>query len=304
MTLDELEKKCVFRYRTMNKNTMNEVLNEEIWHSTIDGLNDPFEFPITLDWSNLKDCDNGVLVKYALHFKILPTNEMTAYFLDGMSDKVREIVVLNLDKLKSSLPEYYGGLFVACFSKNMRSPLMWSHYSDGMKGVCIAYDRSRLEESEQYDLHPVQYNETPLKLDYTHLHMVDAVDEFKYFDFVNNEHSLAKGFLVRLLSYDYLYQKHKRWSYEYELRNIIDPNNSRSNPKFGHAISRPKGAISAIIIGSKMKKIHINMVNKYCDFHDIPIYVASPKFDDYSVKIKLYNKSIHGISPLRGAAYD
>ncbi|MCF5874523.1 hypothetical protein [Aeromonas veronii] len=69
MQLEEVLEKCVFRYRAMNKNTMKEVLNSTIWHSTIEGLNDPFEFPISLDWKELEKKDAETLTKYALFFR-------------------------------------------------------------------------------------------------------------------------------------------------------------------------------------------------------------------------------------------
>jgi hypothetical protein len=286
MTINELEEKCVFRYRAMNKNTMKEVLNTEIWHSTIDNLNDPFEFPIHLDWSELKKSDASTLTKYAQHFSILSNDEITYYIINNQLDKIRNIIIDNLEKLQMSLPEYYSGLFVACFSGNMKSPLMWSHYSDGMKGLCIAYNRNHLESSELFKLFPIEYNQNPIKFNYSDLTMIPVMNEFKYYDYEKNEESVGKGSLVRLTSYKYLYQKHERWGYEEEMRNIIDPNSKRSNPKNGGLIAYPKGAVSAVIVGSKMKKTHKKMVVSYCAKNGIPVYVASPNLSDYTVKIQ------------------
>ncbi|WP_305846033.1 hypothetical protein [Photobacterium kishitanii] len=38
-------KNCLFRYRSYNEFTLKEILYNELWHSTVKGLNDPFEFP-------------------------------------------------------------------------------------------------------------------------------------------------------------------------------------------------------------------------------------------------------------------
>jgi len=270
----------------MSKNTMKEVLNSEIWHSTIDKLNDPFEFPITLDWSELKDCDDGALVKCVKHFSILPQDEIIHYILNNQSDTIRNIVINNLEKFKLSLPEYYGGLYVACFSSNINSPLMWSHYSDGMRGLCIAYNRDHLEKSELFDLYPVEYNQSPIKFKYTDLKVIQVMNEMPFYDYEKNEESVWEGYLARLTSYDYLYQKHDRWGYEGEMRNIIDPNAKKSNSKIGDLITYPKESVSAIIIGSKMNKIHKKMVVKYCEKNGITVYIASPNLSDYTVQIE------------------
>jgi hypothetical protein len=286
MTLNELEEKCVFRYRAMSKNTMKEVLNSEIWHSTIDKLNDPFEFPITLDWSELKDCDVGELVKCAKHLSILPKDEIIYYILNHQLDTIRKIVINNLDKLKSSLPEYYSGLYVACFSRTLNSPLMWSHYSDGMRGLCIAYNRDHIEKSDLFNLHSVEYNQSPIKFKYTDLKMIQVMDPVPFYDSENNEDSIGQGYLTRLKSFDYLYQKHDHWAYEGEMRNIIDPNAKKSNPTIGGLIKYPKESVSAIIIGSKMSEIYKKMVVKYCGKNSITVYVASPNLSDYTVQVK------------------
>ncbi len=286
MTLNELEEKCVFRYREMNKNTINEVLNAKIWHSTVDKLNDPFEFPVTLDWSELNTNDVSILTKYAQHFSIIPNDDIIQYILNKQIKKIRNILIFNLEKLKISLPEYYGSLFVASFSKNIKSSLMWSHYSDGMKGLCIAYDRDHLESSELFKLYPIEYNQNPIKINYFDLTMLPVMNGFQYYCYEKNELSVGQGYLVRLASLESLYQKHACWDYEEELRNIIDPNTNKSNPKHGDLVTYTKGAVSAIIIGSKMKKVHKKMVVRYCAKNDIPVYVASPNLIDYTVKIQ------------------
>lgn len=285
MQLEEVLEKCVFRYRAMNKNTMKEVLNSTIWHSTIEGLNDPFEFPISLDWKELEKKDAETLTKYALFFSILPQDEIIHYIVNNDLETMYNIIKSNLDKFKVSLPEYCGSLIVSCFSEKHDSPLMWSHYSDGMKGLCIAYDKEKLESSSLFKLYPVEYNLNPIQFDYKDLKLIRAVDDFKYYDYEKNIKSIGSGFFARLKSYQYLYQKHKRWEYESELRNIIDPDASKSNPKKGELIDYPREAVRGIIIGSKMSNIHKRLVRKYCTMNDIPIFLAKPNFEDYSVHI-------------------
>ena len=49
-------------------------------------------------------------------------------------------------ELENQLDELRKKLLVACFTEENNSPLMWAHYSNSHKGLCIEYDLSRLPE--------------------------------------------------------------------------------------------------------------------------------------------------------------
>ena len=61
-------------------------------------------------------------------------------------------------EMKHRLHEKYG---VLCFSKDWSNPLLWSHYSDKHRGLCLGFD---IEDSEAQD---VEYVEKPLKMRFT-----------------------------------------------------------------------------------------------------------------------------------------
>lgn len=85
---------------------------------------------------------------------------------------------------------------VCCFSTDNESELMWSHYADGMKGICVGYDFD-----DEVILSPVAYD-----------------DELKYFDIdevvsimtnpnVHEDSFFHDVYRVRI-------SKSKNWSYE------------------------------------------------------------------------------------------
>ena len=49
---------------------------------------------------------------------------------------------------------------VACFTENNIFPLMWSHYADSHKGLCLEYDLTRLPKGYRYGILPVIYSDT------------------------------------------------------------------------------------------------------------------------------------------------
>lgn len=287
MSLSEVEDSCLFRYRHFNKNTVKEILNKEIWHSDVNNLNDPFEFPIILDWSEIDRKDKSLLTKYAMHFDFLPLDEITYYCLNDKLDLLHSIINDNLHGASLAMKEYYESLYVCCFSKSLRDPLMWSHYSDGMKGLCIAYDKNILKGTNEYkNLNPVVYNKKPIEFLFKDFRADKISSEFKYYDEVHKENRIAEPRLIRLNTFEHLYQKHERWAYEGEVRNIVDLDIPRSKRKDGALVKYPSDAIKAILVGCKMKETKIKMIYKYCYYNKISLYIVSPDKRDYSILIK------------------
>ncbi len=283
MTLTELKETCIFRYRNFNKNTRREVVNSEMWHSNIDGLNDPFEFPIVVNWDKkLHSKDKDTLAHYALKYNFLSSLELSKMLIDHKNygvDSIYRIIIENLERLVIGLNDYINNLLVCCFSKNMESPLMWSHYADGMRGVCIAYNRKSIENHENFNLLPVVYNTHPIKFNEDDIKTIKVIDEFKSFDFKNSEPILTDGRLIRLKSQKYFFQKHINWEYEGEVRNIVDLNKRRN----GQLVSFPKSAINAIIIGYKISEHNANRILKFCKKNHLSMFVAYPDKSNYKV---------------------
>ena len=105
-----------------------------------------------------------------------------------------------------------------CFSKghnrNLCKSLMWSHYADGLRGFCLAFDEdilldslSLLNEESIIVLNPVEYS--------------NSVPVFNIYDHIDNylkgetEHHFADEFYFQVRS-----MKANSWKYELEYRAI------------------------------------------------------------------------------------
>lgn len=64
----------IFRFRSDNINTINELVNNVIWHSKVGGLNDPFEMFFNLDVSALKDLEKRDIAALIQKTKFLEKN--------------------------------------------------------------------------------------------------------------------------------------------------------------------------------------------------------------------------------------
>lgn len=52
---------------------------------------------------------------------------------------------------------------LVCFCGNWESPLMWAHYADGQKGLCLGFDIPDPDRGEDSDIMRVRYIGYPLK---------------------------------------------------------------------------------------------------------------------------------------------
>ena len=56
--------------------------------------------------------------------------------------------------------------YCLCLSENNSSVLMWSHYADNHKGICIEYDFESIKNNKliYYSLFPVNYTAKPIDI--------------------------------------------------------------------------------------------------------------------------------------------
>lgn len=85
-------------------------------------------------------------------------------------------------------------LFLKSFSYAKDSNLMWSHYGDAHKGICIGYDFSKASREVRRHLYPVQYSDTR-------------------FSFMDAERIASHPFLLLRKSTDWKYEKEFRLIY-------------------------------------------------------------------------------------------
>jgi hypothetical protein len=100
--------------------------------------------------------------------------------------------------LTQTIASFRGNTGLLCFSRNWDNLLLWSHYGESHKGICLGFDIPQTESREGYDME-VNYQTNLLK--------VDRPEDVNL-DFMNKV----------------LRTKHECWSYEEELRIFVGLN--------------------------------------------------------------------------------
>jgi hypothetical protein len=140
-------------------------------------------------------------VKLSLFPDLNDPFELKPYVL---ADKLLRRVNLALER------QYFGKKGILCFSDNWQSPVMWAHYADKHKGVCLGFDIGELNGEPL--AYPVSYSAERLQFQIDQEKDLLGIDE-RY---------------VRAL----LYTKAQQWSYEREYR--IVANLELRDEKTGH----------------------------------------------------------------------
>ena len=133
----------IFKFRAINKRLMVSLINGELYFSQPSCLNDPFDCRVDV----LKALDNAILQSSS-------SSQDTLTKLRGMQGF--------FEKVQADTAQ----VGVCSFSLELNNPLMWSHYADEHRGVCLMY---RFPETYFYDtqdrilgIDRVEYGTSPL----------------------------------------------------------------------------------------------------------------------------------------------
>ena len=265
----------LFKFRNVNKFTLESIANNEIWFANIDSLNDPFE----LFYKVIFDLDEHNIDSF---FKLMVDvgddrekyNKLNVDELDSQIKFVRQ----NLNMI-SNLPIHIKKNIVVGVNENIQSlnkqmlkkirentklfclstvdshPLLWGHYANGMRGICIEYDFNKQKIAPYFGNCYVEYKEKPLIL--------------KVADFIQRNHHIND------FSEEIFGTKNTSWSYEKEFRLI-----ATGDHWTGNKYKLSEGVIKSIVIGEFIDSQDLDKLLKVVDGTDIElkIAVAEPEF--------------------------
>ncbi len=134
----------LFRYRPVNDYLYDGLLNSTIYFAPPEKLNDPFDCQVDIDrcLSNAISESEGAVRAYLETLRRLPT-------------------------FSSSLQHALRRVGICSFSLTLTDPLLWAHYADNHRGVCLTYrfdEKFFLDESTRIiGLAPTEYGASPLR---------------------------------------------------------------------------------------------------------------------------------------------
>jgi hypothetical protein len=218
------KQRYIYKYFSINVNTLKVLINNELYFSKPSDFNDPY------------DCQ--------FNLELVPNSVAERSVYDNMNLNNDEIELFN-SNFKKGIPEGLGNSFnkklrdmilVTCFSEDVDNFLMWSHYADSHKGICLKFDWKIHEDYFQGD--KVIYKSKLPTIKYS------SDEKFR------NE-------ISRIVS-----TKLKCWSYEKEVRSVIEGKSGKRNPSFN-----PK-ALVGVIFGDKTSNENVALIKRIIDLNE------------------------------------
>jgi len=112
---------------------------------------------------------------------------------------------LDCNQLREIMPKIKKWVYMKCFTESYDNNLMWAHYANNSKGVCVEYDIKKMVDSSYVisNLYPVVYSKERLL-------SIDLEGLSQYLDGTTNEDWLTdtKGMFVQK---DYIWRYEKEW---------------------------------------------------------------------------------------------
>lgn len=198
-----------YKFRTCNKYLFQSLINESIGLTSPGYFNDPFDSPILELLNNDEEFPQYIRQVYNDCLKVSCFSSYTT--LPRLDEKTFQIIKKE-KKTENGIPDYLNGL-------------MWAHYADSHKGVCIKYH------------FPNSFTILGLNS--------DSVTCF-FHDITYSDSDICQySKKYRINMEDALFLKGKQWEYENELRFLYFDVNGRE----GYKVIKAENCIEAVYFG-------------------------------------------------------
>jgi len=255
--------KKLYKYRRFGVHSLKELCDSEVYYADPNSFNDPLDCsPELINDIELDELENLFLTVMNRYHKKSGEKQLrncqylsTEYGDYKTNTGIKKHYMNSLiRKIKNGLDSEMKNRGVLSLASKWNCPLMWSHYADEHKGICIEYDISRA------------VCDVPTKIDYNGGR---GIPLSSIVDWIFNDSIEAKEAIER----KYFYTKAGQWKYEKEWRYLSGSHGARSAPF----------PISGIYFGMRCENSIVSSIVKLLDGHksDINFYQVRPKVDSF-----------------------
>lgn len=239
---------------------MDAIKNHEMWYSAPCNFNDVF------------DCDVSINEK-AIFESFLSADPQGRRIRQGspMWIKLKSDVHKQIDYLQGTFEETKQTTGISCLSESDSSLLMWAHYANNHKGMCVEYELLQISEQLKFSPIPVIYTDERVSLN-------SLISE-------DLRRDTMKFFVESVTT------KSPEWSYEKEWRIIRDE--AACGTRWNKA---DKGALlemirpTSITLGCRAESDFEKSVREYCETEKVTLYKMEKNKEKYQLDKKVLMK--------------
>jgi hypothetical protein len=142
----------IFRYIAVNDQKLEHLRQRQIYFASPAQFNDPYDCALATEWISPEVTTEDInAIRDSRYLREIFKTRGTRGFKYAHSDELKELAINTFNNLIAYLNMDRG---VACFSECNDNLLMWGHYADSYKGICLEF-RSGQAPFEM--LHEVNY---------------------------------------------------------------------------------------------------------------------------------------------------
>lgn len=223
---------------------------------------------------------------YKVALSIIGEISRTDSLYFDMLEKEKEAFI---DSQTKRLIGFQESALVSCFCTRYDSILMWGHYAERDRGVCIEY-----EHPTDGNFYNVKYQKKRIPYD-----LYRITRRVLGYLFTNDDVDESDDLLVKSIIEPFL-TKSFEWKYEDEIRCVFSRRSKNSNIYFIEKPSRPEGVqylyrmpskITRIFLGCKISSEREQNIINVAKEHNIPVIKMRPNNDIYRLDpIDINNK--------------
>lgn len=304
VSIIKLMENSLYRFRQINQNSISSLMNDELFASTPDQFNDPYDALFNYDLEALYKLVKGdntcfdLLAKDILHNYEKENNDMTLKDVKIKYLKSKKQRYSFLNKLViATLKNLRRQMLITCFCGSYTKEIMWSHYANYGRGFALEYSKKDIKSmikdyisnytskytndfantnsTEIYELKRVNYNSN--RLDGTSIAFEKIKQHLEQNEMLRNGRILPTKYDCKKQDFaSFVLYKSKSWEYEDEWR-IVLPN---------HNINEPFARIGTI----KPKAIYLGEFISFADKYTICCIARSKGIPIYQMSSSLGKK--------------
>lgn len=258
----------LYKYRAFNSNTLSCLVRNVIWFASPATFNDPFDGWLALPKSDETPASNATFIVDlpTMSLEGTPNQSITHESDDESTRSAVERLHLGslpFQVLKNTEAKLkHRGVF--CVNTDPKNILMWSHYADQHRGLCIGY---RFDYEKFTDIAYIK------KVDYPESDDLDVLTE--------NDLDYTDSAVNKLLT-----KKSMLWVYEDEWRFILRQTLSTDEKGCAQPLP-PYGQVEEIIFGMRMRADDRDVIAKLVPTN-VALKVAHAAYRRYQVNILGY----------------
>ena len=220
------------------------------------------------------------LLKKNPYFNRIPGFNLIAKMIGSKSKDLNVLVAKDKKEFQEKIDEAVSNAketaLISCFSKRNNSILMWSHYANSHKGVCIEYERP-----DSIDFKDVIYKQKR-----PHIKMYKAVSHAIALDILGKKETNDETTLYLKETLDPFFVKSTDWRYEEEVRCLYSKTKLSDNIKYENKrYILNIGCPTAIYIGCKTAGDELDHLYRLAENRDIPVYFMKESEDTFDVVV-------------------